>query len=57
MRERNQGALMAVGSMAGIVATVIDAAVDGVSAWNVIAIAIFIVVFYIGLGIVQRSAA
>jgi hypothetical protein len=57
MRERNQGALMAVGSMAGIVATVIDAAVDGVSAWNVIAIAIFIVVFYVGLGIVQRSAA
>ena len=48
---------MAVGSIAGIVVTVIDAAVDGVSAWNVIVILIFVVVFYVGLGIVQRSPA
>jgi hypothetical protein len=48
---------MAVGSAAGIVVTVIDAAVDGVSAWNVIAILLFIVVFYVGLRIVQRPDA
>jgi hypothetical protein len=56
MRERNRGALMAIVSAAGFVATVIDGAVDGISAWNLVAIAVFVVVFYVGLTTVQRSA-
>ena len=46
---------MAIVSAAGLVATVVDGAVDGLSAWNLIAIALFVVVFYVGLSTVQRS--
>ena len=46
---------MAAIAAAGFVATVIDGADDGVSVWNVIAIILFVVVFYVGLTTVQRS--
>jgi len=48
MRHRTRGVVMIVASIVGIVASGVDAANDGFSAWNAVAIVCFAVVLVYG---------
>jgi hypothetical protein len=55
MSERAVGLIMVVGPALGIIATVIEAASDDVTAWNVVQVVLFTLVLVAGFGVMRGT--
>jgi hypothetical protein len=55
MTTRTRGLIMVVAALIALGANVVDAANDGASAWNIIAIVCFAVVLFTGFELVAKN--
>jgi hypothetical protein len=55
VKGRTRGFIMVVGALVALGANVVDAANDGASVWNIIAILGFAVVLFVGFELVAKN--
>ena len=55
MSSRTRGFIMVIAALIALFANVVDAANDGASAWNIIAILCFAVVLFAGFELVAKN--